>query len=76
MTETQWLDVFGDNLKSLLQDRGMTQSDLANAIGTDARTINRYISKQRIPTIKNLINIAYALDCTLDELTDFGDNIT
>ena len=76
MTETQWLDIFGDNLKSLLRDRGMTQSDLANAIGTDSRTINRYLSKQRIPTIKNLINIAYALDCTLDELTDFGDSIT
>lgn len=76
MTETEWLDIFGDNLKSILEERQMTQSELANVLGVETRTLNRYIMKQRIPTIKNVINIAYALDCSLDELIDFGDTIT
>lgn len=75
MTETEWLNIFGDNLKSMLEERNVTQHELARMIGVNTRTLNRYIMKQRIPTIKNIINIAYALDCSLDELIDFGDTI-
>lgn len=75
MTETEWLNIFGDNLKSMLEERNITQHELARMIGVNTRTLNRYIMKQRIPTIKNIINIAYALDCSLDELIDFGDTI-
>lgn len=75
MTETEWLNIFGDNLKSMLAERNITQHELARMIGVNTRTLNRYITKQRIPTIKNIINIAYALDCSLDELIDFGDTI-
>lgn len=75
MTEYEWLDIFGDNLASLLADKGMTQRDLADETGLSESTISKYIRKQTLPGIKALINIAYALDCSFDELLDFGDKI-
>lgn len=75
MSDYEWLDIFGDNLKSILDENKMTQKDLAEVTGLTEAAISRYIKKQRIPTFKAMLNIAYALDCSLDELGDFGDTI-
>lgn len=75
MTETNWMDNFGDNLKSLLQEAWMSQQELADAIGVSRETVSRYINKQRIPSLITAINIAYTLDCNIAELIDFGEPI-
>lgn len=75
MSEFEWLSIFGDNLKSLLKEAGMTQEELANATGLSKSTISRYIHKEQIPTIRAIINISYELDCDLNDLIDFGDRI-
>lgn len=76
MTELEWMDIFGDNLKSLLEESKMTQIELAEEAGIDKSVISRFIKKERIPSLKSIINIAYALDCNVSELIDFGDKIT
>lgn len=75
MTETEWLDIFGDNLASLLQEFKMTQKDLALVIGVSEATVSAYIHKKKIPGIKALINMADVFKCTLDELMYFGSSI-
>lgn len=75
MTLKEWTDAFGDNLSELLEERGMTQHDLVIDSGLSAGSINAYIRKQSPPGIKAIINIAYALDVSVDELVDFGDRI-
>lgn len=75
MTLKEWIDIFGDNLASLLEEKGMTQHDLVADTGLSAGSINAYIRKQSPPGIKAIINIAYALDVSIDELIDFGDRI-
>ena len=75
MSEFEWLDIFGDNLKSMLAGAGMTQNDLAIETGISKGAISSYINKQKTPTIKSIINIAYALDCSIDDLIDFGECI-
>lgn len=75
MTELEWLDIFGDNLAEMLQDANMSQRDLADEAGLAESTISYYIHKEKIPGLKAIINIAYALDCSIDELIDFGDRI-
>lgn len=75
MTETQWLEIFGENLKEMIEGYGYTQRDLADETGLAESTISRYISKKQMPCIKALVNIAYVLDCSLDDLMDFGDRI-
>lgn len=75
MSELEWLNIFGDNLREMLADANMTQGELADEAGLTEATISRYINKQRVPTLRAIINIAYALNCDTDELIDFGDSI-
>lgn len=75
MTRGEWKDVFGDNLFYILQDKGMSQNDLAKATGISPGMISDYINKFTAPSLFALINIAYVLDVDIDELVDAGDRI-
>lgn len=75
MTELEWMDVFGDNLKEMIKEANMTQRELADASGIEESSISRFIRKERMPSLKSIINISYALDCDLNDLIDFGDRI-
>lgn len=75
MTELEWMDIFANNLVDILKDANMTQRELADAVGVTEATISRYIGRQRIPSTKNIINIAHVLDCDINDLIDFGDMI-
>lgn len=75
MTEEEWLDIFAHNLVDMLKDARMTQRELADETGLSEGTISSYINKRRIPTIRAIVNIGYALDCDLNDLIDFGDRI-
>ncbi len=75
MTIKEWADNFSDNLMTLLDDRLMTQQDLAEMSGISVGSINAYLHKRSLPGIKAIINIACALDVDIDELIDFGDTI-
>lgn len=73
MTELEWLEIFSTNLRELLEERGFTQRDLAIASRLSDSTISDYIHGQKIPGLRAIINIAYALEISIDELIDFGD---
>ena len=75
MTETEWLDIFSKNLIEMMNNVGMSQRDLAKETSLDESTISRYINKERIPTVKSIINISVALCCDIDDLIFFGDYI-
>ena len=75
MCEMEWISIFGDNLIDIMDEKGYTQEQLANATGLTQSTISKYINKKQMPSIKAVINLAYALDCTTDELIEFGDII-
>lgn len=75
MSELEWMDIFGDNLVDMLQGARMTQRELADAIGLSEASVSQYINKRKMPGIKAIVNIAYALDCSIDDLIDFGDRI-
>lgn len=75
MTELEWIDIFGDNLVDMLKDANMTQQELADATGLSKATISAYIKKRKAPGLKAIINIAHALNCSVDELIDFEEMI-
>ena len=75
MSEQEWLDNFSDNLSAILKDTGMTQRDLAMETGLSEAAISNYVNGRKLPGPKALVNIAYALDRSLDELMDFGDKL-
>ena len=71
MTQTEWKETFGDNLKSILEERGMSQRDLANETGLSTSRINEYIKGYTAPNIFAIINMAYVLDIDIDEFVAF-----
>ena len=75
MTEHEWLDIFGDNLVSLMKDWNMSQSELSQRSGISQSSISAYINKRKMPGVKALINIADVFDVSLDDFMNFGDII-
>lgn len=75
MSEAEWLGIFGDNLKEWMAEFGHDQKSLADAIHVSEATVSRYINKQRMPSIKAIINLVYELNISFDELLDFGSRI-
>lgn len=75
MSELEWLDNFGDFLLGTLEDRHMSQRELARESGLSECTISRYINKTQMPNVRAILNISYALDCDISDLIDYGEMI-
>lgn len=59
---------FGENMLTVRKQKGMTQQELGKVIGVDKRVISKYENGQTIPSIKVAIQIAQALQVSLDYL--------
>ena len=68
ISEIEFIDIFADNLRSLMEEVGITQAELADESGLTRATINRYLKKQRMPDLRALINICYILECEVTDL--------
>jgi transcriptional regulator with XRE-family HTH domain len=75
MTQHEWRETFGDNLDDILQEKGVTQAQLARDTGISVGRISEYINRRSTPSIFAIINMAYALDMDVGELVDFGDRV-
>ena len=75
MSEVEFLSIFADNLRDLMQEVGMGQNELASTIGIDKAAVSRYLNKQIIPSLPTYVNICNALGCDLEELVPTYDYI-
>lgn len=75
MSENEWLKMFGNNLRYLLDEYCVTQKDLAEMTGLAEGTISEYVRGNKMPGAKALLAISYALDESVDDLIDFGERI-
>lgn len=75
MTEERLAREIGNNLKSVMYEYGVTQKELSELTGISRSTISKYIYGDMVPTLKNILNIAYALECDITELVDADEPI-
>jgi transcriptional regulator with XRE-family HTH domain len=75
MSEVEWMDIFGDNLRDILKEQNMSRRELAQVLDLSEATISNYINKKQIPTMEVIVNMAYELSMSIDELIDFGDTV-
>lgn len=75
MTQTEWKEIFGNNLVDILKDNDMSQARLARETGLSISRISDYINGNAAPSIFAIINMAYALDIDISEFVDFGETI-
>ena len=75
MSQQEWLDIFGDNLASILEEERISQKELSRLTGLSESTISRYINKLQMPNVRAIINISYALDWSFEDMLNYGDII-
>lgn len=75
MSQQEWLDIFGDNLASILEEEKISQKELSRLTGLSESTISKYINKLQMPTVRAIINISYALDWSFEDMLNYGDII-
>ena len=68
ISEVEFIDIFADNLRDIMKDVRINQRDLAYEANLTEATISRYLNKQRMPTLKSIVNICYVLGCNVDDL--------
>lgn len=76
VNELEWMKCFSKKLREMLEYTNMTQTDLAIESGVSTANISRYINCITMPRASALVNLAYAFNCSVDELVDFGSKIT
>ena len=60
--------VFGERLKEILDERRMTQREIAEKAEITETSISRYVSSKRVPKATEILKIANALGCSCDYL--------
>jgi len=62
---------FGDELRALLEERDITQKQLANDLNIAASTIGGYVQNSSEPDFETLKRLAKYFDVSTDFLLDF-----
>jgi transcriptional regulator with XRE-family HTH domain len=67
---------FAKRLEALLEERGMTQLELAARVGVTRAAMSRYVSGDREPRFVTLVRIAEELDVRVEDLiSSAGDPV-
>ncbi len=59
---------FGDILRQKREERRMTQTDLAQRIGTTQQNVNSYETGYKIPPLRVVVAAADVFRCSIDEM--------
>lgn len=59
---------FGENLRAHLSSHGISQKWVAEQMNTTTATVSRYVSGDRVPGVENLVDLAQALNVSVDYL--------
>ena len=65
------MSVFAERLKSIRKSRGVSQKELADALGVSASTVSMYECGSREPSVPLIERICTALDVSPSELFGF-----
>lgn len=66
----------GKRLLYYLNIKGITQKEFADSCHINETTMSRYISGEREPKIKTVMNMAYNIGVSVDDLVDMDTFLT
>ena len=69
--ESAWGLEFGYKLRTMIDNSGLTQAEIAERIGVSRQIFSRYVHGTAIPSIYKVTQIANIIGCTIDDLTKF-----
>lgn len=62
------MDIFRKNLKRLMEEKGLSQTKLAELLGLKSQSVNQWIKGPNIPRGRRLDELANLLGVTVNEL--------
>ena len=62
---------FGENLRTLIEEREITQKELARQLNIAPSTVGSYVQNTREPDFSTLKQIAQYFDVSIDYLLDY-----
>lgn len=75
MTRYEWLCKFRLKLRQLMDEKGVTQRELADKLYVSEATVSKYINGELMPSVRMVINISYALNVSIDSFAYFCGRI-
>lgn len=72
MQKEEYAKAFGEYLKSLLEEKGMTQAELARRTGLTEASVSRYINGNRSPRIAQAYRMAQVIGIDMNTLIYLG----
>lgn len=60
--------IIGGTIAAKRQEKGWTQKELAERVGTNQIQVSRWENGKHLPTLEQFVCIADAFKCSLDEL--------
>ena len=72
MQKDEYAKEFGVYLKSLLEEKGMTQAELARRTGITEASVSRYINGNRSPRIAQAYRMALVIGIDMNTLIYLG----
>ena len=68
------MSIFSANLRHYMEERGMSQHQLAEAAGLKDTTVSRYLNGTREPKISTVLELCDVLSVTPNDLTGYGES--
>lgn len=68
LSKTKFLNIVGENIKRIRNEKGLTQDELASLCGFYRTYINLIETSKRLPSSFSLYRIAFALKVEVDDL--------
>jgi transcriptional regulator with XRE-family HTH domain len=59
----------GENIARIRKDLGISQTELAERMGLYQKAVSRWENQERVPDGYDLVSLAEAMGCTVDDLT-------
>ena len=75
MEECKWMYEFANTLNDYMEERDISQRELAKRAGVSESTVSDLIRGQRMPSIKSVVNISNVLEISTDDLVNFNEKI-
>lgn len=57
-----------NRIAQLREEKGLSQKELADAIGVNQSTVHRYETGEYIPRLRIAMRMIAVLDCTMDDI--------
>lgn len=70
-SEKEWIEMFADNLRDVMRERGYNQEELSVYAGVPQSAINKYLHAKAMPSLHSLMMMCVEMGLGVEEMGNF-----